>query len=290
MVAGQSDNQPGITHPIGVMQGRLVPQVDRRIQAFPWRGWRDEFQLAQRHRFDSIEWVFEAERYRENPLFTDSGRRETRALIEQTGVPVSAVCADYFMARPFHGVPARDRDHSVEVLIRLIQSAAEVGARRVEIPCVDNASIQSEDDERSVRTAVGACLNEAEKRGVELVFETDLPPEAFGDFLDRFKHPLIRANYDTGNSAALGYDPVRELTMLGTRIANIHIKDRRLRGVTVPLGTGHADFPAIFQTLAEIDYRGPFVLQTARDPDDVAVAVRYRDQVRSYVASAFARS
>jgi hexulose-6-phosphate isomerase len=94
---------------------------------------------------------------------------------------------------------------------------------------------------------------------------------------------LVRANFDSGNSASLGYDPVKELTTLGELIGNIHIKDRVLHGTTVPLGTGNADFPAIFSTLAAIGYRGPFILQTARDPDHVGVAVRYRDMVRSYL-------
>ena len=274
-------------HEIGVMQGRLLPQIPGRIQAFPWDRWRDEFELASRHGFQSIEVIFEADRFHENPVYTDAGIAEINALIDRTGVPVSAVCADYFMVCPFFRVPADEQEESIRVLNRLIGCAARVGAARVEIPCVDAAAIRTEQDKRDLVRCVAACLPEAERHSLEVVFETSLPPEPFRELLERFRHPLVRANYDTGNSAALGYDPACELTVLGGLVANIHIKDRLLHGSTVPLGSGHADFPAIFSTLSKINYRGPLILQTARDPDDVGAAVRYRDQVRSYLHKYF---
>lgn len=274
-------------HEIGVMQGRLLPQIPGRIQAFPWDRWGDEFDLARSHGFQSIEFIFEADRFHENPLYTDAGVAEINALIDRTGVTVSAVCADYFMVHPFFRVPEGEQEESIRVLWQLIARAARVGAARVEIPCVDDAAILTEQDKRDLVRGVSACLPEAERHTLELVFETSLLPEPFRELLERFRHPLIKATYDTGNSASLGYDPARELTVLGGLVANIHIKDRLLHGSTVPLGAGHADFPAIFSTLARINYRGPFILQTARDPDDVGAAVRYRDQVRSYLHKYF---
>jgi hexulose-6-phosphate isomerase len=274
-------------HEIGFMQGRLVPQIDGRIQAFPWQRWREEFTLARSHGFQSIEFIFETERYRENPLYESKGRAELKELIARSEVPVSAICADYFMDHPFFGISPTAQSHSVELLSRLIDAAADIGARRVEIPCVDHASLRTEEDKRQVVEAVGRCLGRAEQADIEVVFETSLPPEEFRDFLLRFRHPLIKANFDSGNSASLGYEPVHELRALGNLISNIHIKDRLLHGTTVPLGTGNADFPAIFSTLAEIRYQGPFILQTARDPDDVGVALRYRDLVKSYLAAHF---
>ena len=46
----------------------------------------------------------------------------------------------------------------------------------------------------------------------------------------------------------------------------MHIKDRVLGGGTVPLGTGDADFPAVFNGLARLGLPGDYVLQIAR-PD-----------------------
>ena len=270
---------------IGVMQGRLVPQIANRIQAFPWPNWREEFELARLHDFSSIEFVFEVDRFDENPIYTDGGIEDIKQLIDQTGVLVSAICGDYFMDRPFFGVPISAQEESISVLQRLIRSAGTVGAKRVEIPCVDHASIRNEEEKGLLVASVSSCLDEAERLSIEIVFETSLPPEEFREFLERFGHPLIKANFDTGNSASLGYEPFHEISTLGAFISNVHIKDRMLHGTTVPLETGNANFPSIFATLAKIDYQGPFILQTARDPDDIHVATKYRDMVRSYLSN-----
>lgn len=270
-------------HEIGLMQGRLVPQVHGRIQAFPRDHWREEFMLAHHHGFASIECIFEADDHTLNPLFTPEGRAEIIAEIQRSQVPVSAICADYFMDHPFFRATAGQQQESASMLRLLIDAAFEIGAQRVEIPCVDHAAIRTEEEKRHLQSCVSTMLPLAERRGIEIVFETSLPPEEFREFLERFHHPLVRANYDSGNSASLGFDPVHELSTLGGLIGNIHIKDRVLHGTTVPLGTGHADFPAIFSTLGAIRYGGPFILQTARDLDHVGVAVKYRDMVRSYV-------
>ena len=44
---------------IGIMQGRLVPPVKGRIQAFPSERWRDEFALAQQAGLQAIEWIYD---------------------------------------------------------------------------------------------------------------------------------------------------------------------------------------------------------------------------------------
>jgi hypothetical protein len=51
--------------------------------------------------------------------------------------------------------------------------------------------------------------------GVELHLETALDPSAFAALLKRLDDPLIKVNYDTGNSSALGYRPKDELDAYG---------------------------------------------------------------------------
>ena len=60
------------------------------------------------------------------------------------------------------------------------------------------------------------------------------------------KKTNITVNYDIGNSAALGYDPIEELDSYGDKISDIHIKDRTLNGGPVVLGEGDADFEKFF--------------------------------------------
>ena len=82
----------------------------------------------------------------------------------------------------------------------------------------------------------------------------------------------IQANYDIGNSASLGFDPKQELEAYGQRILNVHVKDRKLGGTTVPLGTGSADIQFVLQKLNEIGYAGGITMQAARGENDIDIA------------------
>ena len=70
--------------------------------------------------------------------------------------------------------------------------------------------------------------------------------------LSRLPDPPFKANYDTGNSASLGYDPVEELGAYGPRIGSVHVKDRVRGGGTVPLGEGDARVETVFDLLHEL--------------------------------------
>ena len=95
---------------------------------------------------------------------------------------------------------------------------------------------------------------------------------------------MIRVNYDIGNSASLGFRAREEIAAYGERIGSVHVKDRKFGSGTVPLGTGDADFSAIFQGLAQIEYSGDFTLQVARSSagDEVAWAKENRSFVTRY--------
>src|SRR5262249_18789721 len=94
---------PVMTNPIGIVQGRLSPPVPGRLQAFPSRTWREEFGRARTCGFSSLEWVFEADNYEQNPIWTQEGVVAIRRQIDETGVRVDSICADYFMTHPLFG-------------------------------------------------------------------------------------------------------------------------------------------------------------------------------------------
>ncbi|MSR05457.1 MAG: sugar phosphate isomerase/epimerase [Gemmatimonadetes bacterium] len=267
---------------IGVMQGRLLPQIDGRIQAFPQADWSAEFPTARRIGFDAIEFIFEGDPDK-HPLLQVEGRDRIGRLVRETGVTVPSVCADFFMECPLFRGTAAQRAASVDVLRRLIQGAARVGVQRIEIPCVDGSALKTDQEKQDLVSALHLVMRDADEHGIGILLETDLPPGPFAALVRAADHPGVLVNYDTGNSAALGYDPEEEIRTLGALIGNIHIKDRIMGGTTVPLGQGNTDFPRVFRALHSIGYRGAFVLQTARDPDDVGVASRYLTQVRQWI-------
>jgi L-ribulose-5-phosphate 3-epimerase len=267
---------------IGVMQGRLLPRIDGRIQAFPWQDWRSEFPTAREVGLDSIEFIFEGPNIEDHPLMQSPGRESIKEAVRESSVRVGSICADYFMDEPLFRGTSGERQQRVDVLSQLVDGAAEIGANFVEIPCVDRSSLKSEAERGALVDAVSAVLPSAEEKGVGILLETDLPPAEFRSLLDRWGHPNVGANFDSGNSASLGYDPIEEIATLGETIMNVHIKDRLLGGTTVPLGTGAARFDDVFGSLGRIGYRGPLILQTARDDDDVGAVRRYLAMVRRW--------
>ena len=274
-------------NPIGIMQGRLSPPVGGRIQSFPVDTWREEFSLAREAGLDCIEWIYEVETETVNPLRTDEGVTQVRRLAEASGIAVSSVCADYYMVDRLVSPDGEPREATVEHLMWLMGRASLLGVRYIVLPFVDASSLRSSQEIEGLLAVLKSVKPVAERAGVELHLETDLQPVDLVTVLESVSHPLIRANYDIGNSASLGHDPVEELTLLGPWLGSVHVKDRVLSGGTVPLGTGAADFPTCFHLICAADFRGPFILQAAREEDlsEVELAIRNRRFVEEQLAA-----
>jgi len=268
----------------GIMEGRLVPPEDGRFQCFPRNQWESEFAHAAKVPFDYIEWVYDLYGRDVNPLGNPAGIERLKNLIESTGVCIRSVCADYFMDKPLLRCGEQELDGRLQELARILRNGSAVGVNRVVIPFVDASAIRSNDDLAAAQHALKAAMPFAEETGIEIHLETSLGPTEFAKLLDCIPHPKLRVNYDSGNSASLGYSPSSEFTAYGDRIGSVHIKDRVLNGGTVPLGTGNTDFRTLFSCLEKIDYRGDFTLQVARGTpgDEVAWAKQNLAFVRGY--------
>lgn len=256
---------------LGVMQGRLLPKYQGRYQAHPIGYWQDEFPLAADMGLDCIEFILDYNQVEENPLFSHSGRQQIRKLSESTGVQVYSVCADYFMEDPLHGVDLDQSQTSLNTMKRLLENSADLEIRDIVVPCVDQSSIQDITARSRFQQQLAKIIPYAEKLGVNLSLETDLPAEDFKNLLGQFNSPRVTVNYDIGNSASLGYDPEEELHAYGPRISDIHIKDRELGGGSVQLGKGNASLPEFFSFLSTFSYTGPFIMQAYRDEEGITI-------------------
>ncbi len=266
-------------NPIGIMQGRLSPPSSRRLQAFPFGSWEEEFPRARTLGFDCIEWLFEDEGFATNPLWTDAGVRRIQEITARHGVGVWSVCADYFMLHPFFRVTDAEGKASVEVLRRLIERAAAVGASTILLPVLEAAELRSDAELGQLTAALHACLPAAHSAGVRFGLETELPMARYLEVIRRIGDERVGAYYDVGNAAARGYDLTADVRALGPVIYGVHIKDRPRNGPSVPLGEGAVDFGECFRALREIRYTGPLVLQTAFGADFLADAGRHRSLV-----------
>lgn len=268
---------------LGVMEGRLLPKYQGRYQAHPKGYWADEFPVAAGFGLELIEFILDFNDAEENPLLAQGGPTALSAVSQQTGVQVVSICADYFMEAPLHR--GEQRALAATTLARLLDNAAKLGVGDVVIPCVDQSRIEDRAQEDALVAALSAALPQAEGLGINLSLETDLDPVRFAALLARLPNHHVTVNYDIGNSASWGYDPEAEWAAYGTRVSDVHIKDRVLGGGSVVLGTGNAHIPKVLELMRHHDFRGPVIMQAFRDDEGLAVFGQQLDWLRRHVPS-----
>ena len=262
---------------LGFMQGRLCDMIDGKIQAFPRQEWRLEFEKAQALPLTLIEWTLDQEALYDNPLMNVSGREDIRELSQRHGIDVVSITGDCFMQAPFYKVSGQAQIELLNDLYAIIEAASALQIYYVIIPLVDNGSLTDEDMEAECVKHLIAMSDYLVEKQVKILFESDFEPERLAAFIAQFPSMAFGINYDSGNSAALGFKPREELQHYGQRVENVHIKDRIYQGTTVPLGSGAVDFDDVFSALKACDYKGHFILQTARaeDGNHSAAITRY---------------
>jgi L-ribulose-5-phosphate 3-epimerase len=249
---------------IGIMQGRLVPPTENRFQCFPRENWDIEFENASKANIDCIEWIYDLYGAGINPLSTDTGIEKIKNFSAKFGVQVLSVCADYFMERTLVRASDSEITERLNTLEWLMHRCYLLKMNRLVLPFVDASSINNNEELESVIKILDHALTISEETGVEIHLETSLEPNRFAYLLSRLPHPMLKVNYDSGNSSSLGYLPQDEFSAYGDRVGSVHIKDRIRGGSTVPLGEGDADFLSLFECLKNINYSGDFILQVAR--------------------------
>lgn len=272
-------------HRIGFMQGRLSPLVDGRIQAFPWTHWKDEFPLAEQIKIHLMEWTLDQERLHENPLLTIEGQNEIKELCSRHSIGIPSLTGDCFMQAPFWKASLDQCTALRDDFISIANACSTVGINMIVVPLVDNGRLDTREQEDALIEFLEAQTKFFIENKLRVIFESDFPPEELARFIDRLAPDTFGINYDIGNSAALGFNPTEEIAAYGTRIINVHVKDRVLGGTTVPLGTGSANFDAVFAALAQLKYQGNFILQTARAADGkhAEALYAYRDLVLNWM-------
>jgi L-ribulose-5-phosphate 3-epimerase len=266
---------------IGFIQGRLSPIASNRIQQFPWDSWQNEFSIASKNSINLIEWTIDTFKFYLNPLINLNQWEEINTIASKNNILIPSVTCDYFMENP----PWKsDIDLIKKGIIAIFQGMKNIGANILVVPLVDNSSLLDSSNADTVKNLFTDLIPEIIQNNIQIAFECDLNPEKLLHFISEFDKNYFGINYDIGNSASLGFDPNNEFEAYGSRITNVHVKDRKLNGPTIPLGEGDADFLRIFGLLHEVNYQGNLILQTARSKEgkDAEVLVKYKKLVERW--------
>ena len=170
---------------IAIMQGRLLPPEGGSIQCFPRDRWRRSSPSPRRrggrHRVDYD--VYGAD---VNPLATETGVAEMRALSSQHGIAVVSLCADYFLDRPL--VRSLRTRRRLTGQLMLAHRPLHVSRDHAHGPAVrGRLPDRTPDDERRTVEVLSRYCRSARQAGVELHLETSLAPDTFSSLLARFQ-------------------------------------------------------------------------------------------------------
>ena len=253
---------------LGIMQGRLSPPINCKIQSFPAETWRQEFFSAKSIGLKAIEWVVD-ENWDDhgNPLLHVDGVKEILRTIRETGVLVESVCADFFMNARLVSDDGRINELPLKFLLTLIQHTRAIGASTIVLPFVDDSSLKTLEAVSALTTMLNSISPFMNEVSVRLALETDLPPVLLRTLVAGLPS-YVCLNFDTGNRCSQGYDPGDELTPLrNCRLGSVHLKDRKVGGGTVQFGCGSVDFRECLRLINELAFPSPLILQPARIPD-----------------------
>ena len=269
---------------IGVMQGRLTPMIDKKIQSFPKKNWYKEFRLAKKLSLKYIEWTLDYKDIFLNPIFVKSDIKKISFLKKKYSVKIISLTGDCFMQKPFWKVKKSIK--LIEDFKKIIKACGVLKIKYIVIPIVDKGKIQTKSQEIKLINELNKLNNFLKANRVNILFESDYNPKLLSKFINKLDKSIYGINYDVGNSAGLDYDIDKEFEYYGERIKNIHIKDRQIKGNTVRLGMGNANFKKLFINIKKFNYKGSLILQTARaanknnDVKEIQTNLRF---IRSYI-------
>ena len=247
---------------IGFMQGRLTKALDKKLQFFPWDNWLNEFSIAKNNDFNNIEWTIDTYNIQNNPFFFE--KKKVLENLKHSKLNISAITCDFIMEQPFYKNNTNEID-SLDFLKRTIDSCEFFGVKYIVVPLVDNGSIKEHTHDLLFLKLQN--VSDMLSKNINILFETDFSPSENLNFIKSFDNNKFGLNYDTGNSAHLGF-PFLEEIIFFKFVKNIHIKDRILNSISVPLGKGDFNFRGFYNFLKNYKYTGIFTLQTARSPYD----------------------
>jgi L-ribulose-5-phosphate 3-epimerase len=175
------------------------------------------------------------------------------SLSKQYKLPIDGTCVDKLHENGLKSDPLASK-----WVLDSIRLTKALDARVLLLPFFGRWALQTKDEMDHVGDALRDLGQEATKAGVILGLENTISAEDNVRIMERSRSASVLVYYDVGNSAAAGFDPVKEIRWLGKdRICQIHLKDNPHY-----LGDGKIQFAPIMRAIRDIRFSGFANLET----------------------------
>jgi len=248
---------------LAIMQGRLVDSEKiGEIQFFPKKNWKKEMAIFKNNKFRFIEWVANIDNLKDNPINSSKKLKTIYKACKDYKIKIRSIDAQFFIKKPFFKCGGIERSKRFNLLKKIFTNSQKLKIKFFIVPALEDASISGQTDEKKFIDGIKK-LSTTLKKGNYILIESDYKPLKLRNLIKKINHKQVLINYDTGNSAGLGYNFNSEKKYFNY-VKNIHLKDKKRFGKSVRLGEGDANFKVLFNFLNKIRYKGELALQCAR--------------------------
>ncbi len=252
-------------HPLGIYEKALPKNLT----------WPERLVLAKSCGFDFVEMSVDETDERLSRLEWSASQRAS--LVEsmlETGVSIPSMCLSAHRRFPFGSKDEAIRQRARTIMTQAIRLARDLGIRTIQLAGYD-VYYETHDETTLRYFAEGMAWAVEQAAAAQVMLAVEIMDTEFMNSITKWKKwddllasPWFSVYPDVGNLSAWGNDVASELRLGINRIAAIHLKDTL--AVTadspgqfrdVPFGQGCVDFVGIFKTLAELNYRGAFLIE-----------------------------
>ncbi len=262
---------------LSITQGRHLEVINKRIQIFPEKSWKEELKLFKYTKLKFIEWVVSEDNFVNNPLCKNNGHKIINKHLKGNKLRCRSVDLEFIIKKN----PLNFSDKKINDFIKKIKlissNSSKIGVKYLIFPFLENSSPKNKIKIEKL-ILLFYKIKKKIPRKIKILIETDLKPSLLISFIKKMKNQIF-INYDIGNSASKDYNFDVEKKYFDF-VKNIHLKDRIKNGPTVRFGKGNANFKKILNFLMKSKKRYNFNLQPARsncnkDIDEIKLNMIY---------------
>ena len=269
-------------HKLGIYEKALPKNIS----------WQDRLSIAKTCGFDFVEISIDETDERLARLdWSKEARIELVKAIINTGVTIPSMCLSGHRRFPFGSHDEATRQKAYEIMEKAIQLAVDLGIRTIQLAGYD-VYYEEQDEGTLARFQEGLEWAVELAASNQVTIAVEIMDTQFMSSISRWKKwdeiidsPWFTVYPDLGNLSAWNDNVAEELKLGINKISAIHLKDtykvtEACKGQfrDVPFGDGCVDFPACFNTLAAMNYRGAFLIEmwTEKAEEPIAEIINAR--------------
>ena len=201
------------------IQGRFSSEVASKFQHFPIHNWENEFSLAKKLNFDSVEWIVTDF---SNPIFNPLFSKVIKKILLKNKIKISSISMDLIMDNPLHKLTKAE---SLWLASKLNDAVIFFKVKRVSIPIEERCRYNNKIEKSLALKNLHLIYSKLNTK-CRICIETDMSPKSLINILKMKKLNNLGILLDLGNTRAHGFNIEDYFKYFPEKIYSIHVKYR----------------------------------------------------------------